>query len=291
MSLKSGMFDSTEIVTSVSGYPVGNKAVSADFFARYFASFIGNGVFKSAADSFQVIRSSGLKVKVRPGKAFIKGYFCYDDAESTFTLSASSSVKKTYYIGLRLDLSAGAISMVCVDSGTYPVRNDTVYDLALAKIVVPINAASLSESNITDLRSDRELCGFAMCIPETIGNVEYANTAGTLTSIDNTVIADSVDPVSGGAVYTALSAKQNKTAVGKYKGTSGEGYVSFPFSPSAVIYKCNQADVSCDYVISPSNSVKDASGNTIAVISSNYLVVNGNITNKLNTDYIYIAIP
>lgn len=238
-----------------------------------------------------MLLSSGLTVAVKPGSAFINGYYCYDDSENTFTLAASSSAKKTYYIGLRLDLSDGSISMVAVDQGIYPLRNDTVYDLALAKIEVPMNSASLKASNITDLRSDSDLCGFAMCIPETIGSVEYANTAGTLENIDSTVTSGSTDPVSSGAVYTELAKKQNKMATGKYVGTSGEGYISLPFSPSVVIYKCNKASVGCDYIILPSNVVKDDSGNTIATISGNYLIVNGNITNKLNTDYIYIAIP
>ncbi len=291
MSLKYGMFDSTEIVTSTSGYPVGNKAVSADFFARYFASFIGNGVFKKSEDSFAVLPSSGLTVKVRPGSAYINGYFCYDDSESTFTLSASSSAKKVYYIGLRLDLSAGSISMICVDQASYPVRNNTVYDIALAKIEVPMSAASVSASNITDLRANKNFCGFVACIPETVGNVEHAETAGSVENVDRSIISGSVNPVAGGAVYTGLSKKQDKIEIGKYVGTSGDGYVVFSFYPSAVIYRSNLASVGCDYIITTSSPAKDESGNTVAFITSNYLVIKGNITNKLNAEYTYIAIP
>ena len=74
MALKTGMFDSTELVTSSSGYAVGNKAVSAEFFARYFSSFVGSGILKNDGDSFKVMAGGGMKIKVLPGSAYIKAF-------------------------------------------------------------------------------------------------------------------------------------------------------------------------------------------------------------------------
>ena len=77
MAQRSGLFDSTEIVQSVNGYPQGNRAETADFFAQYFANFISNGVFANPSTNFKVMAQSGLTVVVRPGSCFINGYILF----------------------------------------------------------------------------------------------------------------------------------------------------------------------------------------------------------------------
>ena len=46
MAFQSGLFDSTEVEIMPGGMVVGNKAQNAAFFAKYFSSFIGDGVFQ-----------------------------------------------------------------------------------------------------------------------------------------------------------------------------------------------------------------------------------------------------
>ena len=48
MSLECGFFDSTEIIEEVGGgYPRGDKAQDAEFFAGFFSDIIGDGVLPS----------------------------------------------------------------------------------------------------------------------------------------------------------------------------------------------------------------------------------------------------
>jgi hypothetical protein len=70
---------------TVGGFPRGNKAETADFFAAYFASFVGNGVHINPPDSFKVSPVSGLTVRIAPGRCFINGYFGWDSEPEEHT--------------------------------------------------------------------------------------------------------------------------------------------------------------------------------------------------------------
>ena len=63
MAMRSGLFDSTETVEMVGGFPRGDKAETADFFAAYFASFVGNGIYLNPPTCFQVLPQSGLQCR------------------------------------------------------------------------------------------------------------------------------------------------------------------------------------------------------------------------------------
>ena len=60
MSLRCGLFDSTEIVQTVDGYPQGNKAETADFFAHALAGLSGNGIPPTPADAFKVTANGSM---------------------------------------------------------------------------------------------------------------------------------------------------------------------------------------------------------------------------------------
>ena len=186
MSLQCGFFDSTELVETPGGYPRGNKAKDAAFFARYFASFVGSGVFFTPAACFSVTPGSGMNLSVQPGTAFLKGYLCYDDSPATLSLSADTA-DHVYWILLRLNLTDGAITLTSVSdptAGTLPSRSDTLFDLVLAKVSVPAGSVSVTAAMITDCRGDPALCGYVRSLVDAIGSlVDYATVAGTLAGI------------------------------------------------------------------------------------------------------------
>ena len=61
-----GMFDSTSVVETVDGFPRGDKAVDAAFFARMLRCFYRGGLAVVPA-------GGGIAVQVRPGVAWIGG--------------------------------------------------------------------------------------------------------------------------------------------------------------------------------------------------------------------------
>lgn len=156
MSLRTGLFDSTHIVQTVEGYPRGNKAETADFFAHYFYGMLGNGLDALVENNFKVEAQSGMTLTLNPGSAYIKGYHAFDEFQATITISASSSVR-TLYIVLRLNTQDGEISLQYTDTFT---RAGAVYDIALARLDIPGNTVEIIPAMITDLRTNANFCGF-----------------------------------------------------------------------------------------------------------------------------------
>lgn len=179
MALRSGLFDSTAVVETAEGFPRGNRAESADFFARYFSRFVGNGVCADPADGFAVRAAGGLNISVLPGDAFINGYFAFSDETQTLTLT-SSAQEKTVRAVLRLDTSAGEITLALLDGDTELTRSGNIYELALADITVGAEASAVYQSGIRDLRLSEELCGQVMGITWTPDTSAYAAQLGAL---------------------------------------------------------------------------------------------------------------
>ena len=86
MSLKCGLFDSTEIVEEVGGYPRGDKAQGCSIFAQYFKGLWVMACYPSPTTNFQVIAQSGFTVQMRPGGIYANGYFAYDEEPLTLTI-------------------------------------------------------------------------------------------------------------------------------------------------------------------------------------------------------------
>lgn len=183
MAMRSGLFDSTETVEMVGGFPRGDKAETADFFAAYFASFVGNGIYLNPPTCFQVLPQSGLTVRVRPGKCFINGYFAFDDEPEDKTFPFDTQPHE-YWLVLRLDLADGSIKKVWVTDpapGELPVRGSVIYDLVVARVSVGAGVSTITDTMITDLRADPFYCGRVKSLVDGIGqNVAYADVAGTL---------------------------------------------------------------------------------------------------------------
>lgn len=156
MSFRAGLFDSTEIVQSVNGYPQGNKAETADFFAHYFAGLVGDGVPQTPTDNLQVVATSGMVVRIKPGSIYIKGYHGWLAEPEDITIESSAQVR-TVYVGVRLNLTTGEIVPYY---GTTIVRTDAVYEMPLAKINIQGSAVSITDNMITDLRGTTEYCGY-----------------------------------------------------------------------------------------------------------------------------------
>lgn len=162
MAQRSGLFDSTEIVQSVNGYPKGNRAETADFFARFFSQFIGNGIYARPTTNFQVMADGGMTVVVKPGHCFINGYAAFDD-EPEYKTFPTDSKAHTYWLVQRAHIVAGGeitkTWLTDVDADDLPLRNGAYYDLVLAKVTVPANTTAITDNMITDYRYNENYCG------------------------------------------------------------------------------------------------------------------------------------
>ena len=171
------LFDSTEIVETIDGYPRGNRAETADFFAKYFSNFISNGIFAKPSTNFMVLSKSGMTVTVKTGSCFINGYMAWDseDEDHTFTKDA---VAHNYYLVQRMYLPDGTITKTWLtdpDMSSVPIRTATTYDLVLARVNVPGNTSEVTDSMITDYRFDTDMCGIVHGLIEQLDTSDIAN--------------------------------------------------------------------------------------------------------------------
>ena len=173
MAFKSGMFNSVN----------GDRRYKAEFFAEYFASFIGNGVFPNPSTGLQIIANGNLTVSLKAGKAWINGYYFHNDSDHIFNLAVADGVlKRIDRIALRLDYAARTIAPV-VKKGTFassPVapalkRDADAYELALADILINNGAINITQANITDTRLNPALCGIVHGVVDQVDTTTLFN--------------------------------------------------------------------------------------------------------------------
>lgn len=133
-------------------------------FARYFMKYFTNGVFNN---ELKVTANNDMTVTIGAGDANIEGYR-YTNTENLIKNidNADGTLSRIDNIVLRLDLTNRLISVLVV-KGSFAVspvapdlvRNTTIYDLRLAKIMIEPGATSITQDNIEDTRFNSSDCG------------------------------------------------------------------------------------------------------------------------------------
>lgn len=157
MAIYSGLFNSVN----------GDRKYNAWWFALYFHTFIGNGVFPNPSNNLQVTEYEQMKTTVKPGKGWINGYFIYSDSDHVLEHDRADGVlKRIDRIVMRLDYLEREIDIVIKkgELATNPVeptlqRDADVYELAIADVFINAGATEITQANITDTRLNNELCG------------------------------------------------------------------------------------------------------------------------------------
>lgn len=158
MAIKSGFFNSVN----------GDRRYDADFFAEFFGTLIGNGVFANPSIGLQVVAGEAMSVSVKIGKGWVGGhYITVYGADYNLQLDVADGVlKRIDRIVLRLTYSDREIIPV-VKKGVFastPVaptlqRDADAYELALADVLINNGVTEITQANITDNRFNTALCG------------------------------------------------------------------------------------------------------------------------------------
>lgn len=169
MAIESGFFDSNS-AENVNGFLKGDKAKDAAFFARYFSSIIGDGIFPNPSDNFQFSPSGQMNLTRQGGSCWIRGYFAFDDSPKTFVLPSSGNYQTFYHV-LRLDTGEGEISELLLHDPVVPppLREGNIWDLLLAVVRIPAGATAVTASMIEDTRHNSSVCGIVCGTVEQIG--------------------------------------------------------------------------------------------------------------------------
>ena len=160
----------------------GDRVYDADDFEKWLKPFFMTGVFQG---DLEVTPSSNMTVNVSAGYCNIEGKVRSFDSVSTLTLDAAhSTLNRIDNITIRRDDTNRDITLI-IQKGTQannpvapvPVRSGGIYDLVIARIYVAGAATTITAANITDTRSDPDLCG--VCIDFN----DLYNTLGDINSL------------------------------------------------------------------------------------------------------------
>ena len=153
-----GLFNSTTVVENVDGFPRGDKAVDAAFFAKMLKCIISDGIVRNEGEEFKVYPGGELSVCVTPGVAWGNGHMAMLDEDLYFELEAGHN----YTLFIRFNTSSGKAEVMVYedDHGVIPMRNASLSDLVICKISVPDDSVEISENMLEDTRDDNYLCGY-----------------------------------------------------------------------------------------------------------------------------------
>lgn len=132
----------------------------ADFFGGAFST--GVNVYDNP-NSLRVQADTAMNVKVNSGKAYINGRYYDSGGDLSFVLTSAAGSIKYVRIVVRVDLSAKTIISAAKESLSAHsdlTRDNTVYEISLAKITIPAGATSITSAMIVDERSNSTVCGF-----------------------------------------------------------------------------------------------------------------------------------
>lgn len=146
-----------------------DRNYTANQFMKYFSLFVGNGVFVSPTNQLKVIPGTGLSVIITEGWGFINGAWYHNDSNLEVPLVTNgTSNNRVDSIRLRYSESSRGISSAVFTGDTNLVRGETIYDLELAEVIVTPGSVTISASNITDIRTNENRCGFVKGLVEVI---------------------------------------------------------------------------------------------------------------------------
>lgn len=160
-----------------------DRVYLAESFAKYFASFIGNGIFGGKSDELMVMQksSANMSVRVLPGQAWINGYWYENDDELSLAIDVADGVlNRIDLVVLRWDNSERVIRLA-VKKGT-PASNPSApiiqrgadfYELKLCQVYIKAGATKITQAEITDTRLNNEVCGFVHGIVDQFDTTEF----------------------------------------------------------------------------------------------------------------------
>lgn len=144
----------------------GDREYSSDEFAEFFSTLFKPGIVATAnfGSGLQITESAslGMRVKFGAGEAFSsfgRNYVHDKDEEVTVPI-ASTLQDRTDSVAIQFNKSQREAFFVYKESDTTVTRTDSIFELQIAKILVPKNSTQITNANITDMRANESVCGY-----------------------------------------------------------------------------------------------------------------------------------
>ena len=153
-----------------------DRTYTAENFTEYLSSIICNGILDTYGQNFKLTSaSSGLKVILGTGKAWINGHYFVNDSRYTIDLSEYMDESLPRYVGIAiyLDTTESVRSVTLklfpgtpAESPSLPSIPQDADHVRLLMYAVRLNpgATELSDRDWWDYREDSNVCGYCKCI-------------------------------------------------------------------------------------------------------------------------------
>lgn len=161
-----------------------DRVYLAEQFAKYFASFIGNGIFGGKLSELMVIQhdDAGMRIKVLPGMSWINGFWYENSSDLTIDVDVSDGVvNRIDNVVVRWGKVERKIWIEIVKgtpatNATAPSikRNSEYYDLKIAELHINAGLTSITQANIIDTRLNNDVCGLVTGLIDQIDTSGYA---------------------------------------------------------------------------------------------------------------------
>lgn len=154
----------------------GDRKYGSAFLAAREAALVTNGIHNN---ELGVTPGGGMDLILAYGRAWINGYFYFNDLAKTLTVAtADGSLPRIDSVVIRWSLDKRTITARVITGAPSAapaapavVRNSSTYDLKLCEIRVPAGTTELTLDMITDTRLDGEVCGI---VSGTLGDIDFA---------------------------------------------------------------------------------------------------------------------
>ena len=160
-----------------------DRVYLSEHFARYFASFIGNGIFGGKSNELQVLEkeTASMGVRVLSGQAWIDGYWYENTDELPLTIDIADGVlHRIDSIVVRWNHSERTIRLAVrkgalASSPVAPTvqRDNDYYELKLADVYVKAGTTRITQANITDKRYNTDVCGLVIGVVQQLDPDEF----------------------------------------------------------------------------------------------------------------------
>lgn len=163
----------------------GDRTYDASSFEYWLKKFFTSGVFNG---DLQVVATSSMIVRVDPGYANVDGKVKFLNSALNIVLDAANSTRPridTIVVTrdnvnreIRFEKVTGQYS-TGEPQPTAPIRNAEIHQLVLAQIYVAAGVTSIIQANISDTRSNPDLCGW---ITGTVNEMDFSQFAAQFAS-------------------------------------------------------------------------------------------------------------
>lgn len=146
----------------------GDRAYGPADWMQFYANIFSTGIVPNTGlpgyTGFQVVQTDtpSLNINVGSGVAIIKGGQIMNTAPKSFQVPAPlTSQARTDSLVIQWNNSSRSGDVIYKTNSTQVTQTADVYELQIATIIVPANASSIAQSNITDTRADTKVCGYS----------------------------------------------------------------------------------------------------------------------------------